>query len=208
MFSAGVGVDGGKIILLENQCSKIIFHHLYQCAKILKDLWSTYAMDRLPCLPWELVPSHCTVLCLVFSFFLLLIISDDEANSHFFFSSLRPQLLHMEVPQIRVKSELQLLACATAIGIPHLSSLWNLCHSSWQCLIPNPLSEARDWTCILMDTSRVLNLLNQNGNSLNSQFLCLLLVLSHIHLKWQEKEKENIGMCSFLILCSPPPSQC
>ena len=30
-------------------------------------------------------------------------------------------------------------------------------HSSWQCQIFNPLSEARDQTCILMGTSRVCN---------------------------------------------------
>ena len=32
----------------------------------------------------------------------------------------------------------------------------------------NPLSEARDQTHILMDTSGILNLLSQSGNSLNS----------------------------------------
>ena len=31
----------------------------------------------------------------------------------------------------------------------------DLCWSSWQCQILNPLSEARDWTCILMDTSPI-----------------------------------------------------
>ena len=34
------------------------------------------------------------------------------------------------------------------------SHICNLCHSSWQCWILNPLSEA-DQTCILMDTSLV-----------------------------------------------------
>ena len=29
----------------------------------------------------------------------------------------------------------------------------NLHHSSWQCQMLNPLSRARDWTCILMHTS-------------------------------------------------------
>ena len=28
-------------------------------------------------------------------------------------------------------------------------------HSSWQCQIPNPLSEARDGTCVLTDTSQI-----------------------------------------------------
>ena len=31
----------------------------------------------------------------------------------------------------------------------------NLHQSSWQCWIPNPLSEARDQTCVLMDASQI-----------------------------------------------------
>ena len=38
-------------------------------------------------------------------------------------------------------------------------------YSSQRCQILNPLSEARDWTCILMDTSWVCNLLSHSGNS-------------------------------------------
>ena len=38
-------------------------------------------------------------------------------------------------------------------------------HSSWQRQILNPLSETRDQTCILMDTSAVLNSLSHNANS-------------------------------------------
>ena len=51
----------------------------------------------------------------------------------------------------------------------------NLHHSLQQCQILNPLSEARDRTLILMDTSQVRNLLHHNGNSL--QFL----LLSHMY---------------------------
>ena len=36
-----------------------------------------------------------------------------------------------------------------------LSYICDLCHSSWQCQILNPLNEARDQTLILMDTSQV-----------------------------------------------------
>ena len=39
----------------------------------------------------------------------------------------------------------------TATAMPELSHICDLHHSSWQCQILNPLSEARDWTCILMD---------------------------------------------------------
>ena len=71
----------------------------------------------------------------------------------------------MEVPRLRVESELQLLATATATATPDLSHICDLCLSLWQCLILNPLSEARDGTHIFMDTGQVLNLLSHNGNS-------------------------------------------
>ena len=50
---------------------------------------------------------------------------------------------------------------AVAAGLHHShttqdpSRVCNLHHSSWQCQILKPLSEARDRTCILMDTSPV-----------------------------------------------------
>ena len=46
----------------------------------------------------------------------------------FVFLGLQPQ--HMEVPRLGVKSELQLLACATAIAIPDPSRVCDLRHSS------------------------------------------------------------------------------
>ena len=55
--------------------------------------------------------------------------------------------------QARVESELQLLAYATATAIPDSSSIIDLHCSSSQRWILNPLSWARDGTCILMDTS-------------------------------------------------------
>ena len=45
-------------------------------------------------------------------------------------------------------------ATATATP-PDLSHICDLHHSSWQCRIFNPLSEARDQTCIFMDTGQV-----------------------------------------------------
>ena len=51
---------------------------------------------------------------------------------------------HTEVPRLGVKSELQLLAYATATATPDLSRVCNLHHSSRQYRILNPLSEARD----------------------------------------------------------------
>ena len=49
----------------------------------------------------------------------------------------------MEVPRLGVKWELQLLVYATATVTWDLSCICDLHHSSWQCGILNPLSEAR-----------------------------------------------------------------
>jgi len=66
----------------------------------------------------------------------------------------RPHPQHMEVTSPGVKSELQPPAYTTATAMQDLSCVCNLHHSSWQCWSLNPLSKARDWTCVLMDTSR------------------------------------------------------
>ena len=51
----------------------------------------------------------------------------------FLFFFLWPYLQHMEVSGLGVKSELQLLAYATATTTQDLSHVCNLHHSSWQC---------------------------------------------------------------------------
>ena len=61
----------------------------------------------------------------------------------------------MEVPRLGVKSELQLPAYATATAAWDLSHICDLYHSSQQHQILNPLSEAQDGICVLMDTSWV-----------------------------------------------------
>ena len=61
----------------------------------------------------------------------------------------------MEVPRLGVQLEMQPLAYTTATAIQDLSLVCNLHHSSQQHWIPNPLSEARDQTHILLDTSQV-----------------------------------------------------
>ena len=76
-------------------------------------------------------------------------------------------LRHKEIPRLGVESELQLPDYSTATATQDLSCIWDLHHSSQQCRILNPLSEAGDQTCILMDTSQVLNPLSHNGNSLS-----------------------------------------
>ena len=60
----------------------------------------------------------------------------------------------MEVPRLGV--ELQLAyATATATATLDPSHICYLHHTSRQCQIFNPLSKARDETCILMDASQI-----------------------------------------------------
>ena len=54
-----------------------------------------------------------------------------------------------------VESELQLPANSTAIAMLDPSHVCGLHHSSRQCQILSPLSEAKDRTHILMDTSQI-----------------------------------------------------
>ena len=90
---------------------------------------------------------------------------------------LGPHLQYAEVPRLGVKSELQLPAYTRAIATPDLSHVRDLHHSSWQRRILNPVSKARDQTCILTDTNQTLNPLSHNGNcifvKIGSQLGCL-----------------------------------
>ena len=73
------------------------------------------------------------------------------------FIYLGPHPGHMKVPRLGVKSELWLPAYITATATPDPSRLCHLHCSPRQRRIFNPLNRARDWTCILMDTSCVCN---------------------------------------------------
>ena len=73
--------------------------------------------------------------------------------SFFFFLGLHPD--HMEVPRLGVESQLQPPAYTTATATCDLSGVCDRHHSSRQCRILNPLSKARDRTCILVDPSQV-----------------------------------------------------
>ena len=72
---------------------------------------------------------------------------------YLFFFFLGPQ--HMEVPRLGVWLQLRLLVYTTATARPDPSHVFDLHHSSWQRCILDPLSKARDRTCILMGTSQV-----------------------------------------------------
>ena len=73
---------------------------------------------------------------------------------YLFICFLGPHFQHMEVLRPGVKLELQLLAYTTAKAKPDPSHICDLHHSSWKRWILNPLSKARDWTCILMDSNQ------------------------------------------------------
>ena len=111
------------------------------------------------------------LLCLFCREKIMLWITVNHSFSIFFFipSGLHPQHMetprpgdksephpqHMEAPRPGVESKLQLPTYTIATATQDPSCICNLHHSSWQRPIPNPPSEARDRTCIPMDTSWV-----------------------------------------------------
>ena len=64
---------------------------------------------------------------------------------------------HMAYGSSQARGPIRAVAVAysTATAPWDLSRICNLHHSLWQCQIINPLSEARNQTYILMDTSQV-----------------------------------------------------
>ena len=73
----------------------------------------------------------------------------------FFFRFLRPYPRQMEVPRLGVELELQLLAYTSATATQDPNHIRALPHHAPPCQTLNPLSEARDRTCVFMDTSWV-----------------------------------------------------
>ena len=72
----------------------------------------------------------------------------------------------MEIPGWGVKSELQVQAYAIGTAMPDVSCVCDPLHSLQQHWILNLLNKARNQTCILMDTTQVLNPLSHNRNTL------------------------------------------
>jgi len=115
---------------------------------------------------------------------------------------LGPHLWHMEIPRLGVKSELQFLAYTTARAMQDQSLICDLCHSSWQCRILNPLGKARDWTSILMDTSCCSHWAITEvpvGSFLITVSISILLIRSFIFSFLPGLVLEN---CIFLRICS------
>ena len=79
----------------------------------------------------------------------------------------------MEVPRLRVESELQLLAYATATATWDPSHICDLRCSSQQHWILNPLSKARDQARVPVDTSQVCYCWTTTGTPRLRTFLIL-----------------------------------
>ena len=77
--------------------------------------------------------------------------------------------------------------------------------SSQQHRILNPLSETRDQTHILMDTSLVLNLLNHNGNSSNLALNTLFLVILNLDQRTQILIPFSLSWKGLSVCDSPLP---
>ena len=133
----------------------------------------SYCLDKVE--QWrELSPPHlCQYYCLrglgSVSSVLWVVVSihwvalGTECFNIFFFSFLGLHPWHLEVSWLGVKRGLLLLAYATATSTPDPSHVCDLHQSLKQGQILNLLSEARDRTHILTDTSWVL--LSHNRNS-------------------------------------------
>uniref|UniRef100_A0A8D1CJ57 Uncharacterized protein n=1 Tax=Sus scrofa TaxID=9823 RepID=A0A8D1CJ57_PIG len=124
---------------------------------------------------------------------------------------LGPHPRHMEVARLGVKLELQLLAYTTATTMKDPSLICDLHCSSQQCQILNPLGNARDQTCILIDTNK-FPYQSHNGNSpvafRSTQLSPPAIprnILSHLSLSLpflqQQTSRKKIYLCSLASSC-------
>ena len=95
----------------------------------------------------------------------------------------------MEVPRLGVESEPQRPAYTTATATYAVACGYARSF--------NPLSEARDQTCILMDTNLVLNPLSHNRNSK----LCFLKQLETKNLRGRNPHLSNLSNQACCIHC-------
>ena len=121
-------------------CDQPSIHTLPSCGCFLEPKCRAYI---------SFVPRVFIILGLILTFFVPNSVSDSISYSFLLLAS----VWHVEVPRLGAKLELQLPAYTTATAIRDLSHICDLHHSSQQCWIFNPLSKARDQTCIFMDNS-------------------------------------------------------
>ena len=95
------------------------------------------------------------------------------------FVFLGPLPRYMEVPRLGVKLELKLPAYTTTTATWDPSHTCDLQHSSWWQGNLNPLSEARDETWILKDTSQICFCCTTVGTPMI--FFFSYSILNHIH---------------------------
>ena len=86
----------------------------------------------------------------------------------------------MEVPRLGAELKLWPPVYATATAMQDLSLVCDLYHSSQQCWILNPLSESRDRTCILMDTSRIRFRCAPTGTPGNGSLILIQSLTRHV----------------------------
>ena len=126
---------------------------------IIFDVYIFFLCLPFICLFWWCVCSHLLLTFTLGSFFFLLWSFRSPLHileTRFFFSfflHFRAESAAFGGSQLGVKSGIQLLAYTTVTAVWDLSCVCDLHHSSWQHWIPYPLSEIRDWTCILMSTN-------------------------------------------------------
>ena len=102
----------------------------------------------------------------------------------FFFLGL--QVWHVEDPRLGVQLELQLPAYTTAIATWDPSCVFDLHHSSQQCWILNPLSEAKARTRILMDIRQVRFCWAMMG----TPYISILLIKLYVSDKQTEAQRD------------------
>ena len=117
---------------------------------------------------WATRNSKCFILKVVGFFFLFCFLF---LFVFLVFCPFRAHPQHMEVPRLGVESEVFLPAYTTATAMPDPSHICDLHCSPWQRQILNPLSKARDRTCILMVPSRVCFHCSMTGTPKNFKFM-------------------------------------
>ena len=105
--------------------------------------------------------------------------------------------MHMEVPRVGVKLELQLLTYTTATAMWDPNYVCDPQHSSRQYWIFNPLSKARDGTCILVNTSQIHFHCTTTGTPyfFFFFFVCVLKIYSPSKFQFCGKVSSDISPC-------------
>ena len=146
----------------------ILCNFIYVCQKVTVPDKSLTINLRLPRNPfvlcpfilivcsWGMLVGHIIITSVAGALFLSFISGSVIATLLLFFF-FRAALQHMEVPRLGIESKLwpPVYATATATATWDPSPACDLHHSSWQCQILHPLSEAGDQSHILMDARRV-----------------------------------------------------